>query len=261
MAQGFEGRRVVITGGAGGIGQAIAQRFLAAGASVVLGDVDEAALERARIALGPDPGIVRCDVEREADCRRLIEASESLLSGPVDVFVAHAGVPFSGTLADCPADEIRRVISVNVIGSILSAQAALASLRRGTDPCLLFMGSLQSLSGRAARSVYTASKHAIAGLVKSLALELGPDGIRVNALAPTVVDTPFLHEAYRRVGLAVEQGLSDAARALPLGRIPTVEDVAETALFLCSPAARAITGQIVPVDCGALAGRFDPPKR
>jgi len=118
------------------------------------------------------------------------------------------------------------------------------------------MGSLQSVTGRAERSVYTASKHAIAGLVKSLALELGPQGIRVNAVAPTVLDTPFLHQAYERAGIAVGQGLMQAAQGLPLRRIPTLDDVASTVLFLSSAAARSMTGQIVMVDCGATAGKM-----
>jgi 3-oxoacyl-[acyl-carrier protein] reductase len=93
-------------------------------------------------------------------------------------------------------------------------------------------------------------------LVKSLALEFGPLGVRVNAIAPTAIDTPFLRGTYERLGIDVEQGMARAAAALPLGRLPTTEDFAEAALFLASDAARSITGHVLMVDCGATAGSF-----
>jgi 3-oxoacyl-[acyl-carrier protein] reductase len=121
---------------------------------------------------------------------------------------------------------------------------------------LLLTGSLQSVLGRAERSVYTASKHAIAGMVKSLALEWGPLGVRVNGIAPTLVDTPFLRQAYAQAGIEVAPALTRAAQSLPLGRIPTPEDFAHAAVFLASEEARAITGHMLMVDCGASAGKF-----
>jgi len=256
MNQDFSSRRVVITGGAGGIGETLARRLLALGALVVLADCDRAALLRVASALNGEVGLCECDISSDQDCSRLIQVAETYFQAPIDVFVANAGIPFAGPLQRASVNDITRVIAVNVIGSILSARAAIGSLANGVDPCLVFMGSLQSVTGRAERSVYTASKHAIAGLVKSLALELGPQGIRVNAVAPTVLDTPFLHQAYERAGIPVEQGLAQAAQGLPLRRIPTLEDVAATILFLSSPATRSMTGQIVMVDCGATAGKM-----
>jgi len=256
MAHDTARRSVVITGGAGAIGRALARRFLASGASVVIADCSEPALAEASVALSQAVGVMHADVTRESDCFRLIEMAEAYAGRPVDVMIANAGLPFAGALREATAEDISRVITVNVVGTILSARAAIDSLARGVDPCLLLMGSLQSVTGRAGRSVYTASKHAVAGLARSLALELGPLGIRVNAIAPTVLDTPFLHEAYARAGLSVEAGLHAAAQALPLGRIPTVDDVAETAFFLASRAAASITGQVMMVDGGASAGKF-----
>lgn len=250
------GRHAVITGGAGGLGRAAARHFLAAGAAVVLADIDGDALAQAAAQLPTGVHTLRCDVADAQECERLVHEAEAFFGGAFDIFLANAGRPFAGPLAQASAQEIRRVVEVNVIGAILSAQAALRSLVRGRDPSLLFTGSLQSVTGRAGRSVYTASKHAVAGLVKSLALEMGPAGVRVNGIAPTVVDTPFLHAAYAQAGIEPGPALQSAAQGLPLGRIPTADDFAATAVFLASPAARAITGQMVMVDCGASAGKF-----
>ncbi len=256
MSYDFSGRSVVITGGAGVIGRVTARYFVEAGARVFLSDVDAIALEAARGELTGAAGASVCDIRDPAQCEAMIAAAESFFRSPVDVFLANAGRPFSGSLQEASVEEIRAVIDVNVTGSILSAQAALRSLVRGRDPSLLFTGSLQSVSGRAQRSVYTASKHAIAGLIKSLALELGPMGVRVNGIAPTLIDTPFLHQAYAGVGLDVDTGLARAAAGLPLGRIPTADDFAQAALFLASPAAASVTGHLLMLDCGASVGKF-----
>lgn len=251
--------RTVITGGAGGLGLATARAFLAQGAQVLLADLDAQALIEAQRQLHAPAGDLQtacCDITEPADCQRLVAVAEEGLGGPIDVFVANAGRPFGGPLEQAEPTAIRAVIDTNITGTLLSAQAALASLRRSPRASLLFTGSLQSVLGRAERSVYTASKHAIAGLVKSLALEWGPLGVRVNGIAPTLVDTPFLRQAYAQAGIEVAPALTRAAQSLPLGRIPTPEDFAHAAVFLASEEARAITGHMLMVDCGASAGKF-----
>jgi 3-oxoacyl-[acyl-carrier protein] reductase len=251
--------RTVITGGAGGLGLATARAFLAQGAQVLLADLDAQALIEAQRQLHAPAGDLQtacCDITEPADCERLVAVAEEGLGGPIDVFVANAGRPFGGPLEQAETTAIRAVIDTNITGTLLSAQAALASLRRSPRASLLFTGSLQSVLGRAERSVYTASKHAIAGLVKSLALEWGPLGVRVNGIAPTLVDTPFLRQAYAQAGIEVVPALIRAAQSLPLGRIPTPEDFAHAAVFLASEEARAITGHMLMVDCGASAGKF-----
>jgi 3-oxoacyl-[acyl-carrier protein] reductase len=251
--------RTVITGGAGGLGLATARAFLAQGAQVLLADLDAQALIEAQRQLHAPAGDLQtacCDITEPADCERLVAVAEEGLGGPIDVFVANAGRPFGGPLEQAETTAIRAVIDTNITGTLLSAQAALASLRRSPRASLLFTGSLQSVLGRAERSVYTASKHAIAGLVKSLALEWGPLGVRVNGIAPTLVDTPFLRQAYAQAGIEVAPALIRAAQSLPLGRIPTPEDFAHAAVFLASEEARAITGHMLMVDCGASAGKF-----
>ena len=258
------GMNAVITGAAGGIGRACAQHFLNAGARVVISDIDVLALQQAQQSLSAHNNhlwSVQCDVSQSAQCEALVQQSERLFGAPLDIFLVNAGRPFSGGLMQAQEQDIRDVVDVNVTGAIFSAQAALRSLVRGRTPSLLFTGSLQSVMGRAQRSVYTASKHAVAGLVKSLALEMGPQGVRVNGIAPTLIDTPFLRQAYAQVGIEIESGLKRAAEDLPLGHIPTTDDFAQAAVFLASSAARSMTGHMMMLDCGASSGKFSSPSR
>lgn len=260
----LRGMNAVITGAAGGIGSACARHFLNAGARVVISDINLKALQQTLESLNAQENrlwSVQCDVSRSQQCEALVKQSEQLFGAPLDIFLFNAGRPFSGGLMEAQEQDIRDVVDVNVTGSIFSAQAALRSLVRGRTPSLLFTGSLQSVSGRAQRSVYTASKHAVAGLVKSLALEMGPHGVRVNGIAPTAIDTPFLRQAYARVGIEIECGLRRAAEELPLGQIPTTDDFAQAAVFLASSAARSVTGHMMMIDCGASAGKFSSPSR
>ena len=231
----------IITGGAGALGAATAQAFLDAGARVVLADINEAALARTSLALrgaASEVAVTRCDISDATDCERLVAFAEGFFGRPIDIFVANAGIPYAGPLAEA------------------SDQAALRSLRSSPRASLLFTASLQSTMGRADRSVYTASKHAIAGLVKSLALEMGPQGVRVNGIAPTLVDTPFLHQACEQAGLDGTAALEKAAQSLPLGHIVEPQDFAHAAVFLASQEARCITGHLLMLDCGSSAGKF-----
>jgi len=120
----------------------------------------------------------------------------------------------------------------------------------------MFTCSLQSTLGRSQRSIYTASKHAIAGLVKSLALEFAREGLRVNGIAPAAIETPFLYSAFEGAQVSKAEGLQTAAESLPLGRLPTAEEFAATAVFLTTPGAASITGQLITLDAGASAGVF-----
>jgi len=257
----LHGYGVVITGAAGGLGAAAARGFYAAGARVVLADIDTAGVERAAHTLDASGKRARgaaCDVTREDDCARLIDEAERFFGAPLDVFHANAGVGLGGDLLSFEAAQIRRVVEVNVTGSILSAQAALRSLVRSPHASLLFTGSLQSVAARPMRAVYTATKHAIAGLVKGLALEFGPRGVRVNAVAPAAVDGAFMRAQVAATGADVNLVVGQMASALPLGRLPTADDFADAAVFLASPAARSITGHTLFVDGGGAAGMLRP---
>jgi 3-oxoacyl-[acyl-carrier protein] reductase len=250
----LKGRIALVTGGASGLGAAAVRRFHAEGCRVGIGDIDEAGAVALAAELGESAFGMRCDVTDPADCAALVAQAEQRFGAPVDIFLANAGLGFAGDLIEAEAERIRRVVDVNVTGSILSAQAALASLVKSPNASLLFTASLQSVVARPQRSVYTATKHAIAGLVKALAVEYGPRGVRVNAIAPAATDTPFLRTQLANVTDDVDGAVAGLHHALPLGHLPSVEDFADAAVFLSSPMARSITGVTLLVDCGAAAG-------
>jgi len=250
----LKGRIALVTGGASGLGAAAVRRFHAEGCHVGIGDIDEAGAVALAAELGGSAFGMRCDITDPADCAALVAQAEQCFGAPIDIFLANAGLGFAGDLIEADADRIRRVVDVNVTGSILSAQAALASLARSPNASLLFTASLQSVVARPQRSVYTATKHAIAGLVKALAVEYGPRGVRVNAIAPAATDTPFLRTQLANVTGDVDEAVAQLHHSLPLGHLPSVEDFADAAVFLSSPMARSITGITLLVDCGAAAG-------
>lgn len=250
----------VITGAAGGLGAAAAQRLIENGAKVVLADIDAQQagdLARTLDPTGARATAVRCDIASASDLEALVEHAERFFCCPVDTFLANAGIGFAGSLLDATPEEIQRAIAVNVTGSLLSARAALHSLVKAPSSSLIFTCSLQGVTGRAQRSVYTASKHAVVGMVKSLALEFGPQGVRVNAIAPSAIDTPHLRRQLARTTTApIDEVLAESARQLPLGHLPDPDDFADAVMFLASPQARSITGHVLLVDCGASAGKM-----
>lgn len=259
MSGRLQGYGAVITGAAQGLGAAAAARFLEEGARVVVADIDPEAAQNRVSHLDPSGTralAVACDIADPAACEELVARAEGFFGAPVDVFLAHAGMGFAGRLVDTDVDRIRRVIEVNVLGTIWSAQAALRSLVKSPRASLILTSSLQSITARAQRSLYTTSKHALVGLVKALALEYGPQGVRINAIGPASTDTSFLRAQFEYVGQDPEAGVRAAAAGMPLGRLPTPEDFANAAVFLASPAAGSIHGHNLIVDCGASAGLF-----
>ena len=272
MSNRLTGRNAVVTGAASGLGEATVRRFHAEGARVILADL---AIERAQaIAASLDPSgktakAVACDIADPASCDHLVIEAEAFFGAPIDLFHANAGTSISGALPEADPAQIARAIGINLTGAIFSAQAALRSLARAgqaaetgaSQACLLFTSSLQGVIARAERSVYTASKHAITGLTKSLALEFGPQGVRVNALAPVGIDTPLLRTQLSRVTDDVDGRIAQMGANLPLGHLPTPDDFTDAAVFLASREARCITGHTLLIDCGAAAGLRDPARR
>ncbi len=249
---------VVITGGLGVLGLGCAHAFLKAGARVVLADIQNnpELLQALTMEYGQRLRFVSCDVSQFEECTQLVQKSEVFFNAPIDVYLVNAGVPFGGEFLKASQEQIQRVVDVNILGSIYCAQTAIPSLLKNRNSLLMFTCSLQSTLGRSQRSIYTASKHAIAGLVKSLSLEFARQGLRVNGIAPAAIETPFLYSAFEGAQVSKSEGLQTAAESLPLGRLPTVEEFAATAVFLSTPGAASITGQLITLDAGASAGVF-----
>ena len=253
----LQGYHAVVTGAASGLGAATARGFFNAGAQIVAADIDGDNV--ARVAREIDPSGarakgMRCDITNAEECAQLVAAAEAFFGGPIDIFLANAGIGFAGDLRTVDPERIRRTIEVNVTGSLLSAQAALRSLTKSNHACLLFTGSLQGVTARPQRSVYTASKHAIVGMVKALAMEFGPLGVRVNAIAPASIDGAMLRAQLANVTSDIDAAVAKAGASMPLGRLPSTDDFVNSAIFLASPMASSISGHHLLVDCGAAAG-------
>lgn len=245
------GKRVLVTAGADGIGLDITRAFAQAGARVVVCDVQGASLERLAAEL---PGVQGCraDVSNEADVAALFETVDRTLGG-LDVLVNNAGVagPTGGVETLALADW-ERTLAVNITGQFLCTRLAVPRLRAGNKPAIVNLSSAAGHLGMPGRSAYSASKWAVIGFTKSLALELGADGIRVNAVLPGAVDGPRIRAVIAAKAEALGKPLEEVTRAYTsqaaLGRMVTACDIANMVLFASSDLAANVTGQELVVD-------------
>jgi NAD(P)-dependent dehydrogenase (short-subunit alcohol dehydrogenase family) len=245
------GLRVLISGGASGIGEAIAAAFLEAKAKVHVCDVSEPTLADFR-ARYPDALATHADVADPAAVDQVF-AEQATRFGGLDVLVNNAGIagPTGGIDAITEADWTR-TIDVNLNAQYRFAHHAAPLLKASEHAQLICISSVAGRLGYAWRTPYAATKWAIVGLMKSLAAELGPDGVRVNALLPGVIEGPRIDKVIaaraQQLGLSEEAMRAEYVKKISLRRMTTAEDVAAMALFLCSPAARNVSGQAISVD-------------
>jgi NAD(P)-dependent dehydrogenase (short-subunit alcohol dehydrogenase family) len=243
----LNGRHAVVTGGGGGLGRAIAAALVGAGATVTLASRNEAGLSRAAAEIGAGEGrlfVQPTDVTDDESVERLVEAANS--TAPVSILVTAAGLNRTGPTADYPVADWDLLMDVNVKGTFLPCRAfGRRMVERGEGGSIVTVSSQMGLVGYPGRAAYCASKHAVNGLTKALAVEWAPAGITVNAIAPTFVETALTRPMFDDPDFA-----ADVARRIPGGEIATVDDVAAAALFLASPGARAITGHVLAVDRG-----------
>ncbi|HEY0513885.1 MAG TPA: glucose 1-dehydrogenase [Thermoanaerobaculia bacterium] len=243
------GRRVVVTGGSRGIGAACCRLFARAGASVILqylasGDRAAAVLRELRGISDAPHSAVRCDVTDPDQVCKLFDSVEARWGG-LDCLINNAGVWVHDPLAQLSHERLQATLAVNVVGPFLSSRCAIPLLVGSEDASIINVSSTAGQRGEAFYSAYAASKGALISATKSWSSELAP-AIRVNAVAPGWVDTDMTAEA-----LSGERRQA-ALASIPLRRVATPEDIAGPVLFLASPLARHITGEILNVNGGSV---------
>ncbi len=251
------GKTALITGAGSGIGRATAQLFAREGAKVAVCDLrPEAAAETvaAITAAGGQAVAVSGDVSVEADARRMVEESLAQL-GVIDILFNNAGISCVGELHETPVEEWDRVLAVHVRGCFLMSRFTVpAMLARGRG-VIINMSSAIAQTGLAKRAAYGAAKSAILGLTRCMAVDYAPKGIRVVAICPGTIYTPFV-ERYLRESYADPQAALEGIKRRQLtGELGTPEDVAYAALYLASDEARFVVGAPLIIDGGLSAGK------
>jgi 2,3-dihydroxy-2,3-dihydrophenylpropionate dehydrogenase len=252
MSRDFSGRSVLVTGGASGLGLAVARRFLDEGASVTIFDRSSRALERAAVELGAGIVAIQGDATSYEDNARAVEAAVASFGG-VDVLVGNAGIFDGGvSLEDIASEDLAaacdELLGIDVKGYVLGAKAVLPHIRaRGGS--MIFTASVSSFHPAFGGTLYITAKHAVMGLTKRLALELAPD-VRVNAVGPGFIATNL--GGVRALGQPIAN-LSEPPPAdrFPRGRVPQPEDYAGLYTFLASDDARTVTGVTLLADSGS----------
>lgn len=247
-----KGLKVLVTAGASGIGRAIAKAMFGSGARVHVCDVSKTAL--ARLArTRPKISTSVADVAAEADVEALFADVKRELGG-LDVLVNNAGIAGpTGPIDEMSPEEWRRTIDVDLVGQYLCARLAVPLLKKSRNASMINMSSAAGRFGYAFRTPYSAAKWGVVGLTHSLAKELGPDGIRVNAILPGIVAGPRIEKVIsaraETLGISYAEMEKQYLDKVSLRRMVTAEDVANTVMFLCSSLGRNISGQAIGV-CG-----------
>jgi 3-oxoacyl-[acyl-carrier protein] reductase len=246
----YEGRVAVVTGGARGIGAAIAKRFADEGAAIAVLDLDRESAAATADGLGAAKALgLACNVGDAPSVEAAVEGVVEQL-GKVDILVNNAGVTRDNLLFKMSEDDWDAVMNVHLRGSFLMSRAAQKHMVAQKYGKILNLSSVSALGNRG-QANYSAAKMGLQGFTRTLAIELGPYGINVNAVAPGFIVTDMTDATARRVGMEPEAYREAAAGATPVRRVGHPEDIAATAAFLCSDEASFITGQTLYVDGGA----------
>ncbi|HZP78175.1 MAG TPA: SDR family NAD(P)-dependent oxidoreductase [Pseudolabrys sp.] len=246
------GRHALVTGGGRGIGRSVAATLTKAGAKVTVLGRQEGPLKDA-VAKGQASAYAIADV---ADAGAITDAAKRAAAdaGPIDILIANAGITGSAPFARTTPDQFRSIFDINVMGVVHSIQAVLGGMIARRFGRIVVMSSTAGLKGYAYVSAYAASKHAVVGLVRSLALETAKSGVTVNAVCPSYTDTEMVHDdmarAARKSGRTPDDVLAAILKDKPLGRLIKPEEVAAAVLYLCSSQAAAVTGTTLTVAGG-----------
>lgn len=254
----LKGKSTLITGGGSGIGKSIAEAFAQAGGQVAIADIDLSAAQAAADEINASGGVasaVEMDVANEAQVEAGVEQVVRKFSG-LDVLVSNAGVQIIHPIVEFPFSDWRKVMAVHLDGAFLTTRAAMQSMiRHGRGGTILYLGSIHSHTASLNKAAYVAAKHGIAGLAKAVAKEGAKYGIRSNVICPGFVRTSLVEkqipEQAQQLGITEEEVIKDIMlRETVNGEFTSVEDVAETAVFLASFPSNALTGQSIVVSHG-----------
>lgn len=246
----FEKSVALVTGAASGMGLATAKAFAAAGASVVMADVNEVAVAQAAdqlIADGYDAMAVCCNVADEAQVKAMVERTVAVY-GQLDFAFNNAGIQSPvAEVADATCEDFDAVNSVNMRGVWNCMKYELLHMReQGTGGAIVNCSSLGGLVGIAGRSAYHAGKHGVLGMTKSVALEYAARGIRVNAICPGIINTPMVSTMLE----TQPDAMAELMKLQPIGRLGEAREIADAVLWLCSPGASFVIGHALAVDGG-----------
>jgi NAD(P)-dependent dehydrogenase (short-subunit alcohol dehydrogenase family) len=242
-------QRVLITAGAAGIGREIARAFAATGAKVFVCDIDEAQLAEAK-----REGFLtaRCDMAQRTEIERMVPAAVDALGG-LDVLVNNAGIAgLTLPVEQYPPDDWDRVLAINLTGMFDTTRLAIPHLKKSQAGVIVNLSSIAGRFGFANRSPYAATKWAVIGFTKTLAIELGAFDIRANAIAPGAVAGDRIERVFagrsQISGKSVDEVRAQAMSVQSIKAMVDPKDIAQLAVFLASPAAKAISGQVIPID-------------
>lgn len=250
----LEGQVAIVTGAARGVGFAIAERLVDAGASVVLGDVLKDEGESAAEKLGARARFAKLDVTLEDDWESVVDETLAATER-IDILVNNAAVLHMGSLENTPAAVFQRVMNVNTFGPFLGTRAMLAPMKAQQRGSIVHVSSIDGMLGMNGVTAYATSKWALRGLAKSSALELGRDGIRVNTVCPAGGNAKMFEPWFKKMsGFRDQIQFYENNRGIP-GSVPLAA-IANAVLYLASDASEHVTGIDLPVDGGATAGRY-----
>ena len=252
-----------MTGAGSGIGQAAARLFAAEGALVLCADIDGESAAATAAGIGDSAVGMRVDVTEPDGCAAMVERTVTAFGG-VDAVYANAGIAGSGRAADLEIDDWNRVIAVNLTGVWLSVKYAIPHLIGAGGGSLVLQASVGGVIGVPGIAPYAAAKAGVIGLARQMAVDYGPDGIRVNAICPGTVPTPLVRATYeKRGGFAatanvapgadIDEMIEASAVRNPLGRLGTTGDIANLALYLASDESSWVSGTAIMIDGGMSA--------
>jgi gluconate 5-dehydrogenase len=246
----LDGEVALITGGATGLGFGMARSFVASGARVVLVGRREEELQKAVASLGAAASYVRHDVTEHAKAAELVAAATRTASGTPSILINNAGVHLKKPAVETTPEEFLNVLNTHVIGAHALTRAVLPGMIERQHGSVLFIASMASLFGIPKIVAYAAAKSAYLGMVRTLAVEVSPAGVRVNAIAPGWIDSDMTRKAMAGDPARREKIVGRT----PMGKFGAADDIGWAAVYLCSPAARFVTGAVLPVDGGISIG-------